>query len=553
MKKLSLLFTAVLAVVSVFAESTWVLDKSSGNANAYIISNDVWCFKFDYSRGNLGAYQSGSGVLDFAKAYADLLAADPKFKFVGMADNVINNKPGITKIIMPPTLLKLGWGSLGNNPDLEEIVFNDGFTSTGASSMSGNSALKYAVLPDSFTTAGADLFKNATALEYVVLSSNMTSCGNNPFAGCPALTNITYRGYAGPCDNAWLPNCDVPGSVAPSSALKGSIDLGGAKSIGGSAFSNCDGLTEVIATNVVSIGGDAFSGCDALTTFRSSDRLERILNQAFMNDYELASFSPMFPDTLTNFAGRCTFQNCKKLVGKVTIRNPDFAFTDNYAGINTFSGCIALQDADLSGVKKFVTGTFNGCTALTNVVLSTELEDVGGQTFKGCTALVNCSNTFPPTCTNIGGSAFQSCSALTNAIVISHESITTLPSYAFSGCSSLASVTFPPNAVTYQRQIIDLCRPNMDVYFLGKAPTGTDYHSLFPNDYNNPYVFHICPKMDPAGWEAVIKEPSANDLKRTLPEGKILGVETTLAGDNHCWLVKWHSPLLPYGLMLIVR
>jgi hypothetical protein len=80
---------------------------------------------------------------------------------------------------------------------------------------------------------------------------------------------------------------------------------------------------------------------------------------------------------------------------------------------------------------------FNGCSALTSVIIPNSVTSIGGSAFSGCSGLT--SVTIPNSVTSIGGSAFSDCSGLTSITI--PNSVTSIGSYAFSNCSGLTSVT----------------------------------------------------------------------------------------------------------------
>ncbi len=84
----------------------------------------------------------------------------------------------------------------------------------------------------------------------------------------------------------------------------------------------------------------------------------------------------------------------------------------NNIGDNAFSNCESLESADLSSMSNvtFGTGTFAGCTSLTDVALPTALTQIPAATFQGCTALE--SIVLPATVTSINANSFGGCESL---------------------------------------------------------------------------------------------------------------------------------------------
>ena len=86
----------------------------------------------------------------------------------------------------------------------------------------------------------------------------------------------------------------------------------------------------------------------------------------------------------------------------------------------------------------------NGGSALTNVIIGTNVTSIGLAAFIYCVNLA--SITIPDSVTSIGYGAFVLCITLTSITI--PDSVTSIGEYAFLECFSLASITIP-NSVTY--------------------------------------------------------------------------------------------------------
>lgn len=96
---------------------------------------------------------------------------------------------------------------------------------------------------------------------------------------------------------------------------------------------------------------------------------------------------------------------------------------------------------------------FNGCTALTDVTMSSKIKHVGGGAFIGCTSLESID--FPKTLETFGaiegGSGqysyshgpFKDCTGLKTVTIDKSSKLTEIPSCSFSRCSALESITIP--------------------------------------------------------------------------------------------------------------
>lgn len=149
----------------------------------------------------------------------------------------------------------------------------------------------------------------------------------------------------------------------------------------------------------------------------------------------------ILPSTLTTI-GAFSFCECTALE-EITL--PSSVTTFNNTAI--FLGCTSLRSVDMSdtSITTFYNqvispgnnGQFQGCTALENVYLPSELTNLGAGAFYGCSKLETIE--LPSTLTVIGGYSFFGCSKL-NGIDIP-SGVTSIGGSAFNGCSALTSVT----------------------------------------------------------------------------------------------------------------
>lgn len=140
--------------------------------------------------------------------------------------------------------------------------------------------------------------------------------------------------------------------------------------------------------------------------------------------------------------------------GYGTIANDEYAYNKTLryvssnaiqVGYRAFRSCTALKSVVLNKVNKLGVGVFAYDTALTYVELpsvtsiGTEGSGSGDNgTFEGCSAL---TNIVAPNLTTILGRAFQYCTALTS---VEFPELTTFKAhFAFSNCTALTSVIFP--------------------------------------------------------------------------------------------------------------
>jgi hypothetical protein len=135
-------------------------------------------------------------------------------------------------------------------------------------------------------------------------------------------------------------------------------------------------------------------------------------------------------------------------------------------GADAFTGCYGLASVTMpNGITNIGQGCFSGCRNLTNINIPTNLTSIAYETFEDCASLT--SITLPKSVTYIGGLAFWGCTSLTNVTMLGvtnidgqafqgsglttliiPNSVTSIGALAFNGCHSLASITIPESVTS---------------------------------------------------------------------------------------------------------
>jgi hypothetical protein len=149
-------------------------------------------------------------------------------------------------------------------------------------------------------------------------------------------------------------------------------------SVGNYAFDGCKKLKEVYLPSVISVGYSSFENCSEMTKFTGSLNLVTIGERAFKGCTVLKTVTGT--ESVTSI-GNYAFQDCKNLIS-----------------INLESALAVNFDA------------FEGCSSLTNVVLSNDLTSIGVYAFNGCSSLTDI--TIGDNVTEIGAGAFGGVSSL---------------------------------------------------------------------------------------------------------------------------------------------
>ncbi len=284
---------------------------------------------------------------------------------------------------------------------------------------------------------------------------------------------------------------EIASSAFSQSTLKSVIFPDGLTAIGGSAFSECDGLTEIILPDsVTTVGDDAFSRCDTLTRVHLSEGLTKINKTMFIFCPKLSEVN--FPEALTEI-GEAAFYGTA--LTEAVIPEQVTKLADN-----VFTGCTELVRAEIPAAAaelgKYV---FSGCTKLTGIYvdadnpsycdldgvlltkdMTTILEypdsypakhytipacvtTIGGQAFTDTVTLE--SIVIPETVTKIGNLAFQDSPNLRSAVILADTD--TIGQYTFSGCKSLAEITLTDRVRLVEFRAFTGVAEQTEVYYLG--------------------------------------------------------------------------------------
>ena len=296
---------------------------------------------------------------------------------------------------------------------------------------------------------------------------------------------VTCRG-----DDYYDYDNEYSGSVSIPSSITYNAETYSVTSIGGGAFYDCSGLTEVtIPNSVTSIGSSAFSGCWGLTSVTIPNSVTFIGSGTFRYCSGLTSVT--IGESVTSI-GEYAFEGCSKLTS-VTIPNSVTSI-----GEYAFKNCSGLTSVTIpNSVTSIGEFAFSGCSKLTSVTIPNSVTSIGEYAFKNCSGLTsviwNAKNyqnsytgfgnqvtsftfgnevehipaflcygmskltemTIPNSVTSIGSRAFYGCSGLTSVTI--PNSVTSISWGAFSGCSGLTSVTIGDNVTSIYDGAFENC------------------------------------------------------------------------------------------------
>ena len=231
------------------------------------------------------------------------------------------------------------------------------------------------------------------------MPSSLTSIGGSAFYDCNNLTDIYYKGTVDQWldinfDSSWTPyNTNL--NLYFNNELVNDITIN--KDIPAYAFDDIDSLTKVtIREGVTSIGNNAFYDCSNLTDIYYEGTLEQWLEISFGGSWS---------------AGGNLYIN-NDLEDEITINKdiPAYAFynIDSLTKVTIREGVTSIGDV-----------TFYDCDNLTSITLPSSLTSIGKSAFYNCYNLT--SITIPEGVTSIGRSAFETCNKLTTVVIESDD------------------------------------------------------------------------------------------------------------------------------------
>jgi hypothetical protein len=361
--------------------------------------------------GRLGSYEIPDGVAEigagaFARCFNLTGVTIPGS--VKVIDNWAFQESGLTSLKIPDSVTRIGDWAFHECAKLASVE-----------------------IPDSVTSIGREAFYDCAALTNAVIGKGVTSIAAKPFLRCNSRIKIKVD----PANPAYWSNPDGVVFNKDKTLLvlcptgkSGSYKIPkGVTKINEGAFQWCTNLTSVtIPGSVTNIGDQAFLG-SGLTNVVIPDSVKVIEGMAFTDCTNLTSVT--IPNSVTSighgvFGGRIKL-SAVKIPNSVT-----------HMGGNPF------------------TGGWWGGSGLASILVDPEnpnYTSVDGAVFNKEKTLIigyppakGGSYTIPNGVARIGGIAFEGCHALTSLIV--PESVTVVEGRSFMACPNLASIIFKGDA-----------------------------------------------------------------------------------------------------------
>lgn len=391
-----------------------------------------------------------------------------------IAKGAFFSNPGLKKVILPANLQEVeeGWPSIAATKDLEEFV------------MTPSSTAKYEVKDGVLFTKGLNklvLYPHAkNVAEYTVPAGvkEMASYGiaSNGNMTSIDLNEVTKVDVSALVDVGKLTRIKLPKDLKKDGLRQGAFERCNAleayevaegntdfSAVGGVLFSaNKETLyfyplakpdeTYTIPSTVKEIAVKAFQGATKLTSLVIPTSVEKIQEQAFRQNYKLASVKFCEPSKITDLSAYAFWQ-CPKLTevtlpSSITEIGKVFLQCENLETVNV------PADAKLKTIKEDAFATNKNLKKF-NFQGNCNLEAIKSNAFANAESLE--SFNFPKTVTEIGRNAFTGCTNMATATFHEDADIQKIGEGAFADCG-LKSISIPKKVQTIEREAFRNCK-----------------------------------------------------------------------------------------------
>lgn len=307
-----------------------------------------------------------------------------------------SNGLGITRVVLPQGLEKIGPYAFAGCTDLTEINLPSTINRIGEQAFSGCVGLVELTIPYGVNELEPEVFKGCKNLKSVSIPQSITKIRLGAFKGCKSLINIFLPENITEMGDYAFQKCTGLKEIS----IPNSVQLKQCDSL----FENCSNLKSVtLPKTCEEIGRDWFALCSSLREIIIPDGVKRIGLGAFYGCGNLNSV--ILPESIEHIAANA-FRNCSNLC-EITLPN-----NISSIGINAFSFCFSLKEITLpSNCVTIATAAFSSCYSLEKVTVSPNFHTISDNAFSGCTELKTII--IPNVCKHIGENAFDRCQYLT--------------------------------------------------------------------------------------------------------------------------------------------
>lgn len=330
----------------------------------------------------------------------------------------------------------MGYGALSYVTQLEEITFADGMEYVPGNicwNFAENTSLKKIVIPESVTEIGENAFRNCAGIEEITFGKNIRRINRNAFRECSGLKKIVFQ------ENE--KEIEVNGELRKYPVT---IESG--------SFWYCGSLEAVIlSSNVTEIGDYAFCGCNSLEELNLPEGV-RHLGYEFIIGTKIKSLR--VPSTVGSSGTNNSLDG--GALNDADVEEVIFAEGTKYIPGNICWNRVESTSLKRivipESVKEIGERAFQNCSGIEKITFGKDIRKIGRSAFRGCNGLkriefqenekeIEVSGEIRKYPVTIEEGGFWWCESLEEVVLSSN--VTEIGNYAFCGCSSLEKINLP--------------------------------------------------------------------------------------------------------------
>lgn len=390
-------------IISVIMAALMLLSLFTVSFSAYAASTYVSYKKIDDYAVVSGCSSAAKGVIEIDSTYEGVPVKE-------INASAFENIPGITGIVVPASVTKVGNLAFANCPSLQNVEFEGSECTFGNSVFRSGGKLSSVTLPSGLTSIPKQTFFDCSALIQITIPASVTTIGSEAFATCSKLTKVTIPASVTSIGSNAFIRCQAVESYNVASgnttykSVNGALyDITGRTLIQYPGGSNETSVT--VAPDTKIIGNGAFAGNRKIESVTFPESLETIEDYAFQYCENLGAVTlPPYIKTLGKEAfGHCTAVKSIELPSTLTT----YEYSFYMAGLES----VTIK----KGAAAISRNAFEKCDKLTSVSIPDTVKTIGVAAFIDCKALESIS--VPASVTSIGNKTFSGCNLLIMTVV----------------------------------------------------------------------------------------------------------------------------------------